>query len=87
MTQLLAAAGAARAPLAAACLQHSRTTDAALALLPAAFGATLASLQLAYCRAVGDAGLAAVTALPALVSLDLYQVPSVSPGLIAELVT
>ncbi|GBF93319.1 hypothetical protein Rsub_06051 [Raphidocelis subcapitata] len=86
VAELLSALASAGAPLAHAGLQHSRATDAALAALPAAFGRTLASLRLAYCRAITDTGLAAAGKLPKLASLDLYQVPSVSPAAVAGLV-
>ena len=67
-------------------LQHSRAGDAALAVLSGAFGATLSTLQLAYCRGATDAGLAAVGhSMRALRVLDLYQAPCVTPAGVAAL--
>jgi len=61
-------------------------TDAGVTLLTTEFHQSLTALHLAYCRAVTDAGLGAVTRLGRLVTLDVYQVPMVTPQLVAELV-
>jgi hypothetical protein len=84
--QLLVALASSGAPLQHLSLPHSRVTDAGLAAAAASFASTLASLRLGYCRAVTDAGLDALKGAPALASLDLYQVPAVTPELVAELV-